>query len=95
MSYYLVDGNSEMVGQVGSGTGLADMTEWVGKHGGQALHEFLQLGASLLTDELFQDLDEAVKVDAPKDIHDTLVNLRRLVGQSDIIVIITNGYQGG
>jgi len=91
MSYNLTDAKQEPLGQLATNLGMANMSEWIEEHGGDALWNFVALGSSLLTDELFADLDKAVAAPAPPDIHATLVNLRDLVRKADIIAIISNG----
>lgn len=91
MSYYLYDINGYL-GDLATNTGLQDLSEFIEMKGNKATNGLIELGSSLITDDLVNGLKALVPEEA--SIRATLKSLIAMVNRAELVVIINNGIDG-
>lgn len=91
MSYQLYDVNGYL-GDMATTTGLRDLREFIETKGNKATKGLMELGSSLITDDLIAGLKALVPEDA--EVRTTLKNLVSMVNKAELVVIINNGIDG-
>lgn len=91
MSYQLYDANG-YVGELATTMGLRDLSEYIMDKGNKATKGLMELGSSLITDDLVNGLKALVPEET--SIKTTLKNLISMVNKAELVVIINNGIDG-
>jgi len=90
MSYQLYDVKGYL-GDFATADGLKQLREAIYSKGENAAFEFLELGASLITDELEENLKDLIKKIKEPSVKETLKNLIKLMNGAELAIIINDG----